>query len=67
MSTVTNTSQGPRTRRQGQDCLPAGNITRSLLGYLALAGPCYVVISLAQALTRRGFDLAREPRAGDAW
>jgi hypothetical protein len=35
-------------------------VTRSLLGYLALAGPFYVVVSLAQALTRQGFDLARD-------
>jgi hypothetical protein len=35
-------------------------VTRSLLGYLALAGPFYVVASLAQALTRHGFDLARD-------
>ncbi len=38
----------------------AGNITRSLLGYLALAGPFYVVISLVQALTRDGFSLAHD-------
>jgi Protein of unknown function (DUF998) len=34
-------------------------ITRSLLGYGVLAGPFYVVLGLAQALTRDGFDLAR--------
>ncbi|MDD7933346.1 DUF998 domain-containing protein [Actinomycetospora straminea] len=34
-------------------------ITRSLLGYGVLAGPFYVVVGLAQALTRDGFDLAR--------
>ena len=38
----------------------AGNITRSLLGYLALAGPFYVVVSLVQALTRDGFSLAHD-------
>jgi Protein of unknown function (DUF998) len=38
----------------------AGNITRSLLGYLALAGPFYVVLSLVQALTRNGFSLAHD-------
>jgi hypothetical protein len=36
-----------------------GNITRSLLGYGVLAGPVYVAVSLAQAFTRDGFDLAR--------
>jgi hypothetical protein len=34
-------------------------ITRSLLGYGVLAGPFYVVVGLAQALTRDGYDLAR--------
>jgi hypothetical protein len=41
-------------------CDGAGNITRSLLGYLALAGPFYVVASLVQALTRPGFSLSRD-------
>ena len=34
-------------------------ITKSLLGYGVIAGPVYVVVSLAQALTRQGFDLTR--------
>ena len=34
-------------------------VTRSLLGYGVLAGPFYVTVSLAQALTRDGFDLTR--------
>lgn len=34
-------------------------MTRSLLGYGVLAGPLYVGVSLAQALTRDGFDLSR--------
>lgn len=34
-------------------------ITRSLLGYGALAGPFYLVVGLAQALTRDGYDLSR--------
>lgn len=58
MSTVAGTAPGARRGRQ--DCSGAGNVTRSLLGYLALAGPFYVVVSLAQALTRHGFDLARD-------
>jgi hypothetical protein len=41
------------------DCSPAQRVTRSLLGYGVLAGPFYVVVSLAQALTRDGFDLGR--------
>ncbi|MDF5756112.1 DUF998 domain-containing protein [Spongiactinospora sp. TRM90649] len=34
-------------------------VTRSLLGYGIIAGPLYVTVSLAQALTREGFDLTR--------
>jgi hypothetical membrane protein len=34
-------------------------VTRSLLGYGVIAGPFYLVVSLAQALTRDGFDLTR--------
>lgn len=33
-------------------------VTRSLLGYGVLAGPFYVLVSVVQAVTRRGFDLA---------
>jgi hypothetical protein len=40
-------------------CDPATRVTRSLLGYGVLAGPFYVTVSLAQALTRDGFDLTR--------
>jgi len=40
-------------------CTPAARITRSLLGYGVVAGPLYVVVSLAQALTRDGFDPTR--------
>ena len=35
------------------------HVTRSLLGWGIVAGPFYVVVSLAQALTRDGFDLTR--------
>jgi len=38
-----------------------GRVTRSLLGYGILAGPLYIVVALAQALTRDGFDLSRHP------
>lgn len=58
MSSVAGTTQGGHAGRQ--DCSGAESITRSLLGYLALAGPFYVVVSLAQALTRHGFDLTRD-------
>jgi hypothetical membrane protein len=33
--------------------------TRTLLGYGVIAGPLYVAVALAQALTRDGFDLNR--------
>lgn len=39
-------------------CTRAARITRSLLGYGVLAGPLYIGVSLAQALTRDGFDLS---------
>ncbi len=42
-----------------EPCDPAAKVTRSLLGYGVLAGPTYVVVALAQALTRDGFDLTR--------
>jgi hypothetical membrane protein len=42
-------------------CDPATAVTRSLLAWGAVAGPFYVVVSLAQALTRDGFDLSRHP------
>jgi Protein of unknown function (DUF998) len=58
MSAIAGSTQDRRERRQ--DCSTAGNITRSLLSYLALAGPFYVLVSLAQALTRHGFSLARD-------
>jgi len=35
--------------------------TRTLLGAGVVAGPLYVGVSLAQALTRDGFDLSRHP------
>ncbi|GAA4249923.1 DUF998 domain-containing protein [Dactylosporangium darangshiense] len=37
----------------------ANRVTRSLLGYGVLAGPFYVAVSLAQALTREHFDITR--------
>jgi len=42
-----------------RNCTPAGRITRSLLGYGIVAGPLYVAVALAQALTRDGFDLSK--------
>jgi hypothetical protein len=42
-------------------CDPGTAATRSLLGYGVIAGPLYVTVGLAQALTREGFDLTRHP------
>jgi Protein of unknown function (DUF998) len=35
-------------------------VTKSLLGYGVIAGPFYVIVVLAQALLRPGFDLIRD-------
>ena len=43
----------------GAACDPASRVTKSLLGYGVIAGPVWVAVSLAQALTRDGFDLRR--------
>jgi uncharacterized protein DUF998 len=40
-------------------CTPTDRTTRSLLGYGIVAGPTYVLVGLAQAVTRDGFDLTR--------
>src|SRR6185436_71421 len=47
------------TTYAASDCTSANRITRSLLGYGVLAGPLYLGVSLAQALSRDGFDLSR--------
>jgi hypothetical membrane protein len=39
--------------------LTADRITKSLLGYGVIAGPTFVIASLAQAASREGFDLTR--------
>jgi hypothetical protein len=59
MTTIPN-AQGAVTCPRPQGCPASGNITRILLGYLDLAGPFYVAVSLAQALARPGFSLARD-------
>ncbi len=43
----------------GTGCDPATRVTKSLLGYGVIAGPVWVAASVAQALTRDGFDLRR--------
>jgi hypothetical protein len=43
------------------DCPPTPvRVTKSLLGYGVIAGPFYVAASLTEALTRSGFNLARD-------
>jgi hypothetical protein len=54
---ATGPSGSPLVGRGDADRTAA--ITRSLLGYGLLAGPVYVVVGLAQALTRSGFDITR--------
>lgn len=58
LTTTAMTSTGTPAPKSDR-CNPADNVTRSLLGYGVLAGPCYVAVSLIQAATRDGFDLAR--------
>jgi hypothetical membrane protein len=41
------------------DELTADRVTKSLLGYGVIAGPVYVLTSVAQGLLREGFDLSR--------
>src|SRR6476659_3974397 len=40
-------------------CDPALRVTKALLGYGAIAGPTYLLVGSAQALTRSGFDPTR--------
>ena len=59
MTTIAET-RGSFDRSAQQVCSTDANVTRSFLGYLALAGPFYVVVPLVQALTRSGFSLTRD-------
>jgi hypothetical membrane protein len=61
---TTHAAQTPTTRVGAAEvarvrCSRGGAVTRSLLGYGVMAGPVYVGVSVAQALTRDGFDLSR--------
>jgi hypothetical protein len=55
-TTITRTGSRP----SGGSCDPATRVTKSLLGYGIIAGPVYVAVGLAEALTRSGFDIARD-------
>lgn len=63
MSTSTRTARPLIPTRAGtvstREALTADRVTKSLLGYGVIAGPIYVVASLAQAVLRDGFDLTR--------
>ena len=53
-------SDTDRDKAKAQACAdPTARVTRSLAGYGVIVGPIYVGVSLAQALTRDGFDLGR--------
>src|SRR5829696_4658428 len=56
---TTTISHHSVTQDSTRSCDPATRVTRSLLGYGVLAGPFYVTVSLAQGLSRPGFDLSR--------
>src|SRR3954454_12334682 len=56
---TTTTPRSTASPRSTDTCDPGTRVTRSLLGYGVLAGPIYVTVSLAQAVTRPGFDLSR--------
>jgi hypothetical membrane protein len=43
-----------------RNCGPTERVTKSLLGYGALAGPLYVTVVLVQAAIRPGFDLLHD-------
>ena len=47
------------SRGVADGCTTEQRLTRSLLGYGIVAGPFYVVVSLAQAAPRDGFELSR--------
>lgn len=56
MNTTSTRTAAPLTCDDGWT--PA-HVTRSLLGWGAVAGPFYVVVSVVQGLTRAGFDFTR--------
>lgn len=60
MSVSSFNAPGARIAHEQDACDRTTAVTKSLLGYLVLAGPFYVLVSLAQALTRTGFSLRRD-------
>lgn len=55
----TNVINSTSTTKAPRGSSPAANIARSLLGYGVIAGPLYLIVALAQILTREGFDPTR--------
>jgi hypothetical protein len=60
VSVSPRSASGTRIAHERAACDRATAVTKSLLGYLVLAGPLYVLVALAQALTRAGFSLRRD-------
>ncbi|MEO9222972.1 MAG: DUF998 domain-containing protein [Mycobacteriaceae bacterium] len=56
---MTSTAVSPVNSNSSATCSPRSRVTKSLLGYGVLAGPFYIVVSLAQSLAHQGFDLTR--------
>ena len=59
MSTTADRSTTTSTHTGCEGGWTPTHVTRSFLGWGVVAGPFYVVVSLAQGLTRDGFDLRR--------
>lgn len=52
-------TRAPRASAVRTACDPVTSATKTLLAYGVIAGPIYLSVSLAQALTRDGFDVSR--------
>lgn len=57
---MSETITAPGRGAAPEACDPAVRLTRFLLGYGVIAGPIYLCVGLAEALTRPGFDLSRD-------
>ena len=57
--TITTSTTTTTTVEPGSAHWTPVHVTRSLLGWGVVAGPCYVITSVAQGLLREGFDFSR--------
>ncbi|MFG2002262.1 DUF998 domain-containing protein [Spirillospora sp. NPDC048911] len=57
MATISTNTGSTSSTNTGT--VPAARVTRALLAAGAVAGPLYVLVSVAQGLTRDGFDFSR--------